>query len=420
MLAGMATFHPRGRVLACAALVALAAACTRSSTRDEVAGDTPAGARAPWSVSVQPLPAPSDGPTTYPQLTTSSRGVILSWIEDETTAPTLRFAERSGSGWSPARTVAASDNWFLSSADVPTVLRLSNGTLVATTYPAVDFRLEAYDLLLSYSRDEGKTWSKPISPHHDGTRTQHGFASPFEMPGGGLGLVWLDGRGGDMSVFFGTFDDTWKQTAETAIDTRACECCQTAVALTADGPLLAFRDRSPREIRDIHASLLTGGRWSQPRPVHVDNWRIEACPVNGPALSARGRQVAAAWFTVKDDQGQAYAAFSQDSGRTWGAPIRLDDETSLGHVDIELLDDGSAVATWVEFADQRSQFRMRRVTPSLARSAPVTVSDGTAGRVSGYPRITRDGNELILAWTESSGEEGSGAQAIKTAVARMK
>jgi hypothetical protein len=419
MLAGMATFHPRWGALVCAAFVALAG-CTRTPAGEDAAEELPSGAGAPWSVSVQPLPPPSGGPTTYPQLTTSSRGLILSWIEDETTAPTLKFAEHTASGWSPARTVAASDNWFLSSADVPTVLRLSNGTLVATMYPAVDFRLEAYDLLLSYSRDEGKTWSKPISPHHDGTRTQHGFASPFEMPGGGLGLVWLDGRGGDMSVFFGTFDGTWKQTAETAIDTRACECCQTAVALTADGPLLAFRDRSPREIRDIHVSLLTGGQWSQPRPVHVDNWRIEACPVNGPALSARGQRVAAAWFTVKDDQGQAYAAFSEDSGRTWGAPIRLDDETSLGHVDVELLDDGSAVATWVEFADQRSQFRMRRVTPSLARSAPVTVSDGTAGRVSGYPRVARDGSDLILAWTESSGEEGSGAQAIKTAVARMK
>ena len=31
-------------------------------------------------------------------------------------------------------------------------------------------------------------------PHHDKTRTQHGFVSMFEMPAGGLGLVWLDGR----------------------------------------------------------------------------------------------------------------------------------------------------------------------------------------------------------------------------------
>ena len=134
--------------------------------------------------------------------------------------------------------------------------------------------------------------------------------------------------------------------------------------VTPDGVVAAFRDRSPKEIRDIHVSRLENGKWTDAQVVHADNWEIDACPVNGPALSARGRQLAAAWFTGKDDKGQAFAAFSSDAGRTWGAPIRLDDETSLGHVDIEMLDDGSAVATWVEFADDRSQFRMRRVEPS--------------------------------------------------------
>jgi len=62
------------------------------------------------------------------------------------------------------------------------------------------------------------------------------------------------------------------------------------VAMTADGPLVAFRDRSPREIRDIYASLFTGGAWTQPRPVFVDNWRIEACPVNGPMVAARDQR----------------------------------------------------------------------------------------------------------------------------------
>lgn len=418
MLAQMSTFSRFTRVTSCAVFVTIAA-CGRSPEQPAAEESAASAAPAAWNVSLEPLALPVTGQSTYPQLTTSSRGVVLSWVEGETTTPTLKFAEHTAAGWSPARTVASSDNWFLSAADVPAVIRMSDGTLVATTYPAVDPSIEAYDLRLSYSRDDGKTWSRPITPHHDGTKTQHGFASPFEMPGGGLGLVWLDGRAGDMSLYFGAFDGAWKQTAETAVDTRACECCQTTVTMTADGPLVAFRDRSPREIRDIHVSLFTGGQWTQPRPVHVDNWRIEACPVNGPAVSARERQVAAAWFTVKDDQGQAYAAFSNDAGRTWGEPIRLDDGTSEGHVDIEMLDDGSAAATWVEYADDRSQFRMRRIEASGARSAAVVLSDGTAGRVSGYPRIARHGSDLILAWTESAGGEGGG-QTVKGAIARPK
>jgi len=414
MLGGMSSSSTRLPWAATLGLAIALGGCARTSEPPETT-NTPAPA-----LSLEPLPSPAAGQTTYPQLTTSRRGTILSWIEGETTTPTLKFSEHTASGWSAAQTIASSDNWFLSSADVPTVMRLSDGTLVATVYPAVDPSAEAYDLRLSYSRDEGKTWSGLITPHHDGTKAQHGFASLYEPPDGGLGLVWLDGRGKeDMALFHGRFDSNWKQTAEAAIDTRACECCQTSVAMTSDGPLVAFRDRSPREIRDIHTSLFTDGAWTQPRPVHVDNWRIEACPVNGPAISARDRQVAAAWFMAVDDKPQAWAAFSQDAGRSWGTPIRLDDDTALGHVDIELLDDGSAVATWVEFANDRSQLRMRRVDASGARSAPIVVSDGAAGRVSGYPRLARDGRDLILAWTESAGGE-EGGQTVKTASARMK
>jgi hypothetical protein len=246
----------------------------------------------------------------------------------------------------------------------------------------------------------------------------------FEMPSGGLGLVWLDGRNqgkqpedAEMALYFGAFDATWKQTAEVSANARVCECCTTSVATTSDGVVAAFRDRSPKEIRDIHVTRLENSTWSDAQLVHADNWEIDACPVNGPALSGRGRQLAAAWFTAKDDKGQAWAAFSADAGRTWGQPIRLDDQTSLGQVDIELLDDGSAVATWLEFTGEQREFRMRRVESSGGRSPSINVAAGQ-GRVSGYPRLARSGNDLVFAWTEGGAEDGG--QKVKGALARLR
>lgn len=107
--------------------------------------------------------------------------------------------------------------------------------------------------------------------------------------------------------------------------------------------------------------------------MHDDGWKMPACPVNGPMLSARQRDVAIAWFTMREEQGHVFAAFSKDAGRTFGAPIQLDDAVSLGRVDIELLGDGSAVATWLEFADRKSQLRARRVHPSGSKSPPITL-----------------------------------------------
>jgi hypothetical protein len=308
-------------------------------------------------------------------------------------------------------------------------MRMADGTLVANWYRSTQVELEAYDLWLSYSRDDGKSWARPFTPHHEHTKTQHGFASLFDLPTG-LGLVWLDARewelakddpeGGSVMLRYATFDRNWKQTADAPLNLRVCDCCQTAVAATSEGVVAAFRDRTTDEIRDIAVSRFENGGWSEPKTVHDDKWTIDSCPVNGPAISASGRNLATAWFTAKGDQGQAYAAFSSDAGRTWGEPIRLDDGKSLGHVDIEMLDATTAVASWVEFADERGRFRMRRIDSKGGKSAPVEIAGGGAGRVSGYPHVARHGEDLVFAWTESSGgEEGTGTQQVKAAVARV-
>lgn len=384
----------------------------------------------PAAINPQAITSPAAANSAQPQMSVSSRGVLLSWIERAGDLATLKFAERTASGWTEAHTVASGRDWFVNWADVPSVMRLPSGTVVAHWLQKSGPDTYAYDVRLSYSNDDGKTWSPSFIPHHDGTKTEHGFASLFPL-GDGLGAVWLDGRamkpaaghdehggGGAMTVHFARFDRNWKQVEESAVDARVCECCPTAVTVTSEGVIAAFRDRSPNEIRDIYTSRLVNGKWSEPAAVHADGWNIAACPVNGPALSATGRNVAAAWFTVKADQGQAYLAFSADAnGRSYGAPIRVDDGGSLGRVDVELVADGSAaIATWIEFADQRAQFRARRIDRAGTRSAPVTVSSIAGNRASGYPRMALNGRELMFAWTESG---PGGALQVKTAAARL-
>ena len=381
-----------------------------------------------WTLKIDPLPSPAAAESGQPQLTASARGVLLSWIERSGQAATLKFAERTPAGWSTPKVVASGNDWFVNWADVPSVLRLDDGTLAAHWLQKSGPGTYAYDVRLSSSNDDGKTWSPSFTPHHDGTKTEHGFASLFQMPGAGLGLVWLDGRAmtgdahgtagghgsGAMSIRYSSFDRNWKQTVETPIDLRVCECCPTAAAVTSEGVVAAFRDRSEQEVRDIYVARLQGGKWSEPVPVHRDNWRMPACPVNGPALSAIDRDVAIAWFTGKNDQPQAHLAFSRDAGRTFDAPIRLDDGVALGRVDVVLLPDRSAVAAYIEYADKRAQFRVRRIDPSGTRSAPITVAGIDDGRTSGYPRIALHRDELVFAWI---GRDQ--APQVRTAVATL-
>ena len=86
---------------------------------------------AQWPLQVEPLATPAAAESGQPQLTVSSRGALLSWIERTGNVATLKFAERTPSGWTPPKTVASGSDWFVNWADVPSVVRMSNGTLVA-------------------------------------------------------------------------------------------------------------------------------------------------------------------------------------------------------------------------------------------------------------------------------------------------
>ena len=141
----------------------------------------------------QPIPTPAAANSSQPQLSVSKRGVLVSWIERAGDLATLKFAERTATGWTAAQTIASGRDWFVNWADVPSALRLPSGAIVAHWLQKSSASTYAYDVRLSYSTDDGKTWSKSFTPHHDGTPTEHGFASLFAM-GDGFGLVWLDGR----------------------------------------------------------------------------------------------------------------------------------------------------------------------------------------------------------------------------------
>ena len=144
--------------------------------------------------------------------------------------------------------------------------------------------------------------------------------------------------------------------------------------------------------------------------VHADNWEIDACPVNGPALSARGRSSPPPGSRGKDDKGQAFAAFSTDAGRTWGDadPARR----SRRHWDTWT----SSCSTTARPSRRGSSSRMSAASSACAASSRPArgrrrrSSSAANSRVSGYPRVARSGNELLFAWTESTARIRSGQQ----------
>ncbi len=335
-------------------------------------------AKKEMSVAVVDLPAGAVVPYV------SGDGAI-SYMDDK--AKAFRMITYRDGQFSEPRTIATDEAMLINRADFPSIS--ANGKDVVAAWST---RKEHGSIVhVAKSSDGGATWSSPRTPHPD-VISQFGFVALA-----GEDFVFLDGRKleGGME---GNGEMELRASDGTALDPRVCDCCQTAIATTSEGPVVAYRDRSADEVRDISIVRKTATGWTQPKALNADGWKIPGCPVNGPQLDADGKRVVAAWFTGANNDPRVYVAFSEDAGATFGKPIRVDGGQAAGRVDAVLLPDGSAAVTWVAQTGGKSQLHLRRINPDATLGNPIPL-----GECTGFPRAAVWDENVAVVWSRPGG-----------------
>lgn len=355
---------------------------------------------------------PAGSGASAPRLALDADGVpVLSWTQPDANGHALLVARWTGTGWSVPDTADTGPDRFVNWADTPGAVPLADGRMLAHVLTRGS-SAHAYDAQLRFLADS--TWGEAGLLNTDGIAAEHGFVSAVPLADGGAGVVWLDGRNqaagsghhaGNMTLRYAEFASDGGRRGETELDARTCDCCPTALVATPSGMVAAYRDRSAGEIRDVAVVRLVDGAWTKPTIPHADGWQIDGCPVNGPALAARGERVAMAWFAAPDSA-LVRLSVSEDGGATWDEPIRLDDGAPIGRVGVAILDDGRVATTWLERVGDMAEVRLH--VSGMATSQPVATV--ASGRASGIPRVLAWGDRALVAWTDP------GAGSIRTAL----
>ncbi|MEX2258838.1 MAG: hypothetical protein WD672_09025 [Woeseia sp.] len=367
---------------------------------------------APPSPAIVAVDIPSRAGSLGPNLAKTGDGrAVLSWMEPDGSGYALKYAIRDGSRWTDPVTVSRGENWFVNWADFPSVVPIDGDFWAAhwlVRRPAGGY---AYDIHVAISNDGGQSWTGGERPHRDDTDSEHGFVTIFP-DAGYAGLVWLDGR---RTVSSG--DDTMRSmtlraarlsrdqalSGQTELDTMICDCCQTDVAVTPDGPVAVYRDRSESEIRDIYSVHRDDDQWLAGEAVAQDGWKIAGCPVNGPVVASHDDDIAVAWFTAADDVPRVRLARSRISQRSFSMPVDVAGVDTIGRVGLLLMEDGKAIVSSLRSnGDGAADLLLTPVSASGRVGAATTLATGVAAY--SVPQIIRQGDELLAVWTERRGE----------------
>lgn len=383
----------------------------------------------------------STGNAGQPSIAVDAReGFVVTWQEHDGNESVLRYAVISPAGVELRRgEIARGMNWFVNWADFPALVVLDNGDWVSYWLERTAGGPESYDIRMVRSRDQGRSWSAAMTPHRDGTATEHGFVSLMPAGGDRVLAIWLDGRRsaqadhdahdakskpaqheahgeeeGTMTLRSALIDRAGRMSEERELDDSTCSCCQTDAARVAGRTVVVYRDRSAQEIRDISMLARSAdGVWSPSRNLHHDNWRIAGCPVNGPAIASDGRNMLVVWTTGAG--GEIAAKYTL---RSWDKPapaLPLASGARMrGRLDAAVWDKGYVIS-WIGSGGKEgapgsfSGLMLTQVGANGEVLAQQNVANLPLGRVSGNPRLASNGRQLLLVWAEP-GAQGQGTR----------
>jgi hypothetical protein len=192
-----------------------------------------------------------------------------------------------------------------------------------------------------------------------------------------------------------------------------CYCCKTSVAVGANGTVVAaWRHVYTGNTRDIALATSSDGGETFASPVRVseDNWVLDGCPENGPAVAIdQMNTIHMVWPTlVRDSAGaeETLALFyaASNDGQRFTKRQRIPTAGVPRHPQIAVGPGGTMTIAWDEQLKGTRRVVVARGTrddKNDVRFVRQLVSDG-AGT---YPAVVVLTDAAIVAWTSGSSRE---------------
>lgn len=269
------------------------------------------------------------------------------------------------------------------------------------------------DIRFSYSADNGKTFSTPITVNNDNLLTGHSFNEMHVAANGDINIVWLDGRlsyqlrkqgkqTNGSALFLGQANFRNNQTIFTnqQLANNTCVCCRIAIDVNQSNELaILWRHIYGDNIREF-ALLTLDDKKTEQQPIQLsnDHWKINGCPHQGGGLSIdENNQYHMVWFNLGDKGKGIFYANSSDQGKSKSQPLSIGDlNAQAAHPHI-MKNNQTVDIVWTQFNGVEHQLWHQQSNDhgiSFAEAKMLASSSSASDR----PFIIKSGKKNIVSW----------------------
>lgn len=164
-----------------------------------------------------------------------------------------------------------------------------------------------------------------------------------------------------------------------------------------------YRSLTGDNIRDIAyiKSEDFGSSFSNPVNVSDDNWKLMACPHNGPSITQTANGLMTLWYTAGGEEGLYFAKAGIGGEANFSDRIKVSDQAKQPYIASM---GNSALAIWNEIYDEDEEnyqrINMCRITSDGISDKQFLSPDGVDAAMPTYLK-TEDGS-VIVTWRQSA------------------
>lgn len=268
------------------------------------------------------------------------------------------------------------------------------------------------NIRFSRSLDGGAGFDVPRTINDDGLPISHRFDSLAVTPSGEVYLVWLDKRDKHTferkheernyrgaALYYAVSQDRGAHfTSNRKVADHSCECCRIAVAVNGDDGVAVFwRHIFDTNIRDHAFAVLHADTTPAIQRVTFDDWRIDACPHHGPAMSlAADGAYHLAWFTSGPEHKGIFYGHYETDGKKLSRKLSVDTSAGAGHPQV-LADGRQIVLAWKTFDGSLTRLQSAASNDGGDTWSPTVTLLQTRGP-SDHPALIENGKRMYVAW----------------------